>query len=163
MMGSLPALLACGTVGGLLFHWLKIPGGPMVGSMLAVIAHNLFLSDSVVLPSALKTGTYIFMGIVVGSMFRPSMLAIVRDSWYMLLISSAILFGAGFFSAYLTYKTGTLSATSAYLATSPGGLNALTGMAAQMGEDAPIILLYQMTRQYAVILFAPLIGRFLLR
>ena len=163
MMGSLPALLACGSAGGLLFHWLKVPGGPMVGAMLAVIAHNLLISESVVLPSALKTGTYILMGIVVGSMFRPSMLGILRDSWYMLFISSAILFTAGFFSAYLAYKTGTLSATSAYLATSPGGLNALTGMAAQMGEDAPIILLYQMTRQYAVILLAPLIGKWLLR
>jgi len=165
MLGSFPALLVSGSIGGLLFHWFKIPGGPMVGSMLSVILYNLLLTGGhpVALPSALKLGAYILMGVVVGSMFHPEMLSRLRESWHMLFISSVILLAAGVFSAYLTYKTGTLSATSAFLATSPGGLNALTGLAAQMGEDAPIILLYQMTRMYTVVLTAPLIGRWLLR
>ncbi len=164
MSVSFPLLLVFGTAGGLLFQNFKIPGGAMVGAMLGSLLCNILLTSefAVVLPSSFKTVSYILMGIVVGSMFRPDMMDLIRQCWHMLLLSSLILIGGGVISAYLTYRTGTLSATSAYLATSPGGLNALSGLAAQMGEDAPIILLFQMVRMYAVILTAPVISRFFL-
>ena len=34
-------IVLCGTAGGLLFHWLHVPGGPMLGAVLAVLAGKL--------------------------------------------------------------------------------------------------------------------------
>ena len=53
------------------------------------------------------------------------------------------------------------SVTSAYLATSPGGLNVVVGLAADMGPNAPIVLAYQMVRLYTIILTVPLAARIL--
>ena len=47
---------------------------------------------------------------------------------------------AGMLIAIFVVKFGNLDVTSAYLATSPGGLNVVVGLAADMGPNAPIVL-----------------------
>ena len=47
---------------------------------------------------------------------------------------------------------------SAILATSPGGLNAVVGLAADMGNSAPAVMAFQMVRLYTVVLLSPLIS-----
>jgi len=164
-MASFPVLMTCGMAGGLFFYFCKIPGGPLVGAMLGTILFKLFLAHGVNIsfPPLLKTVAYIMVGTVIGSMFNPDMLVTLKNSWYMLLLSSGILVSAGILSAYLLYKTGMLSPIGSYLASSPGGMNALPSLAAQMGEEAPLILVFHITRMYMVLLSAPIIGRLLLR
>ena len=68
---------------------------------------------------------------------------------------------AGMLIAIFVVKFGNLDVTSAYLATSPGGLNVVVGLAADMGPNAPIVLAYQMVRLYTIILTVPLAARIL--
>lgn len=161
-MFSLPIVLVCGTAGGLLFTWLKLPGGAMVGSLVAVVlANSLADLPDFSLPEHFKTIVYIALGIVIGCMYKPGMLSVVRDTWPTLLISTSILLLAGFGSAVYVCRSGVLGPVGAYLATSPGGLNVLTGLAAEMGEGAPIVVVYQLVRLYAILLMAPFVGRWL--
>ena len=41
MTYAFPLIALAGTAGGLLFHWLHVPGGPMFGAVLAVLAVKL--------------------------------------------------------------------------------------------------------------------------
>lgn len=161
-MYTLPIILLCGTGGGLLFSWLKLPGGAMVGALVAVVLVNSVADlPAFELPEAFKTGVYIALGIVTGCMYKPGMLSVVRDSWPTLLISTGILLLAGLGCAVYVHRSGVLGPVGAYLATSPGGLNVITAVAAELGEGAPVVVVYQMVRLYAILLFAPFVGRWL--
>ena len=93
-------------------------------------------------------------------MYRPEMLLAVRDTWPVLVISTLLVLVAGMLIAIFVVKFGNLDVTSAYLATSPGGLNVVVGLAADMGPNAPIVLAYQMVL-YTIILTVPLAARIL--
>lgn len=162
MLPTLPVIIGCGVAGGLFFTRLNLPGGAMVGAMAGVVLVNS-LADlpPCDLPEYFKTAVYIALGIVMGCMYRPGMLAVVRQSWPTLLISTAVILLAGIGCAFYVCRSGVLGPTGAYLATSPGGLNVLAGLAAEMGEGGPIVVVYQLVRLYAILLIAPFVGKWL--
>lgn len=84
-----------------------------------------------------------------------------RSGTHGLVISTLLVLVAGMLIAIFVVKFGNLDVTSAYLATSPGGLNVVVGLAADMGPNAPIVLAYQMVRLYTIILTVPLAARIL--
>ena len=55
--------------------------------------------------------------------------------------------------------TGAMSQLDAYLATSPGGLPAVTAVAISSGADVGLIVTMQLLRVFVALLVAPLIGR----
>jgi len=75
-------------------------------------------------------------------------------------LSTGIILLAGCVCAWIVARSGVLSINSAYLATSPGGFNAIMGFALT-NEEAPIVMVYHLVRIYAVILLAPYVGRLL--
>ena len=163
-MTTLLLLALCGAVGGLLFEYLNVPGGAMTGAMIAVILCKMLLAlPQVNVPKPVATAVYIGLGIIVGNMFRPEMLLAVKDTWPILLISSLLVLLAGMIIAVFVYKFGHLDVTSAYLATSPGGLNAVVALAAGSSPNAPMVLAYQIVRLYAIIFTVPLISKVLQR
>jgi len=52
---------------------------------------------------------------------------------------------------------------TAYLATTPGGLFAVLATAADSGSDVTYVLAAQVIRVFAMLLFAPVLGRFFRR
>ena len=149
-MSTLIILLLCGAAGGFIFEWFGLPGGAMTGAIIAVILLKSFSSlPQAAFPRPFQFCIYAGLGVLVGNMYRPEMLLAVRDTWPVLVIST------------LLVKFGNLDVTSAYLATSPGGLNVVVGLAADMGPNAPIVIAYQMVRLYTIILTVPLAARIL--
>lgn len=163
-MTAVVILLFYGVIGGLLFEWLHLPGGPMTGAIIAVILYKTVMTPpNIELPRVLQLSVYIFLGVIVGNMYKPGMLLAVKDTWPVLLISTGLILVSGLAIAVFVFKFGKLDAASAYLATSPGGLNAIMGLAADMGPNAPIILAYQMVRLYTIILTVPYASKLLYR
>ena len=163
-MSTLIILLACGAAGGLLFELFGLPGGAMTGAIVAVILLKTFSAlPQAAFPRPFQFCVYAGLGVLVGNMYRPEMLLAVRDTWPTLVASTVMVLGAGMLIAVFVAKFGNLDPTSAYLATSPGGLNVVVGLAADMGPNAPIVLAYQMVRLYTIILTVPLAARILHR
>ena len=161
-MSTLLILLCCGAAGGLLFQAFELPGGAMTGAILAVIiVKSLTNLPNVPTPRPLQLVVYICLGVIVGNMYRPEMLLAVRNTWPVLIISTVLVLAAGMATALLVVKFGHLDAPSAYLATSPGGLNVVVGLASDMSPNAPIVLAYQMVRLYAIILTVPIAAKIL--
>ncbi len=161
-MSTLILLMLCGAAGGFLFEWYNLPGGAMTGAIVAVILLKTFSAmPQAAFPRPIQFCIYVGLGVLVGNMYRPEMLLAVRDTWPTLVLSTLMVLAAGILIAVFVHKFGNLDITNAYLATSPGGLNVVVGLAADMGPNAPIVLAYQMIRLYAIILTVPLAARIL--
>ncbi len=163
-MTTLFVLLLCGAAGGLLFQAFDLPGGAMTGAIVAVIiVKSLTTLPNVATPRPFQLAVYICLGVIVGNMYRPDMLMAVRNTWPVLIVSTVFVLTAGVATALFVAKFGQLDAPSAYLATSPGGLNVVVGLAADMGPNAPVVLAYQMVRLYAIIFTVPIAAKILYR
>ncbi len=148
-------LLAGGTAAGCLFHYLNIPGGCMLGAVAGAIAVKLFFAGEVTVPAPLYNAIQIGMGICVGAMFSVDLLPTLKAQLPVMLSSTAILLLAGLAAAFWVRHTTDMDVISSILATSPGGLNAVVGMAEANGH-MPKILAFQMTRFYLVIFMVPI-------
>ncbi len=153
-------MLLCGTLGGLLFLWLEIPGGSMVGAAMATMLFFALMPSGrlrVSVPPAVEHSVDILMGIIIGSMFQPELFGLFWNNWLPILLSTLAILGGGLLGAAVLYHCGVFRSMGAYLASSPGGLNAVIGIAAEVGEDAPLILLCQMVRLYVILLLTPFV------
>ena len=158
-MNSLPFLLIVGFVGALLFTLLKLPGGAMTGSMLSVLLYTSITElPPPQTPSWMSFAIYTCVGVLIGSMYKPGMFHAIGSAWPVLLLSTGLILLAGCACAWIVARSGALSINSAYLATSPGGFNAIMGFSLT-NEEAPIIMVYHLVRIYMVILLAPYLGQ----
>lgn len=161
-MMTLIVLFAVGLAGGLVFDYFDLPGGPMTGAMLAVVIFKTFGSVSTPeIPHWIRYVIYGCVGVIVGNMYSPDMLAVIRSTWPIMLLSTAIILLAGLFCAWVSMRFGGMSAGGAYLATSPGGFNAIVALAGDAGNEAPVVMVYHLVRIYAIVLLSPLVAKLL--
>jgi membrane AbrB-like protein len=160
-MNSLPLLFGVGFAGASLFSLLKLPGGALTGAMISVVAFTVISGQPPAeKPDWLSFIVYTGVGVLIGSMSKPGMLQAVGAAWPTLALSTGLILLAGCVCAWIVARNGALSIDSAYLATSPGGFNAIMGLSLA-NDEAPIIMIYHLVRIYAVILLAPYMGRLL--
>ena len=75
-----------------------------------------------------------------------------------MLLSTGIILLAGLLCTYIVVRWGGLSLGGAYLATSPGGFNAIVALSGGSGDEAPIVMIYHLVRIYSIVLLSPYIG-----
>lgn len=151
-------LIICGVAGGLLFAFLHIPGGAMLGAVVAVLAVKLLGHMEADTPRLFQLGAQIAIGIMVGNMMTGGTLLEIRAMAPLMFGSTALLMVAGALGAWCICRWSGMDAGSAILATSPGGLQAVVGMASDLGSHAPAVLAFHLVRLYTVLLLAPLLG-----
>ncbi|WP_337810075.1 AbrB family transcriptional regulator [Desulfovibrio sp.] len=151
-------LIACGIVGGLLFFFLHIPGGAMLGAVVAVLAVKMLGHVETDTPHLFQLGAQIAIGVMVGNMMTGGTLLEIRAMAPLMFGSTALLVVAGALRAWFICRSAGLDAGSAILATSPGGLQAVVGMASDLGTNAPAVLAFHLVRLYTVLLLAPFLG-----
>lgn len=151
-------LLVCGAVGGSLFVVLHVPGGAMLGAVVAVLAFKLSGTLAAQTPPLFQTCAQIAIGVVVGNMLTSQALTEIRNMAGLMTLSTFILIAAGFVSSWIISRQTGMDAATSILASSPGGLQAVVGLASDMGNQAPAVMAFQMVRLYAVVLLAPLIS-----
>ncbi len=148
-------LLVCsGAAIGCLFHFLSIPGGCMLGAVVGSIAAKLLFAGDITISPVVHNAIQIGMGICVGAMFSVELLPVMKAQFPMMLLSTVILLAAGLASAFLVCHTTDMDVISSILSTSPGGLNAVIGMA-ENNTHLPKVMAFQMTRLYMVIFMVP--------
>ncbi len=154
MNHQLVMLIVCGTVSGCLFKHFNVPGGCMLGAVVGSMAVKLLGLADVQMPPLFYNAAQIGMGICVGSMLSLDLLALMKDQIPVMILSTCILLAAGLGAAFVVRHMTDIDVTGSILATSPGGLNAVIGLA-DVNENLPKIMAFQMTRLYVVILMVP--------
>ena len=147
-------LVVSGVAGGCLFKYFNIPGGCMLGAVVGTMLIKLFGIAEIQMPALFYNAAQLGIGICVGSMLSLDMLASMKGQIPVMVLSTAILLLAGLGSAFVVRHMTDLDVTSSILATSPGGLNAVIGLA-DAAEHLPKIMAFQMVRLYVVILLVP--------
>lgn len=155
--------LALAGGGAWLAQRLKIPAGNLLVPMtLGAVLHATGLL-AIALPTWLLGAGYAVLGWYVGLQFTRETLAVAVRSIPALLGATFLLIGLCALSAWLLRSLSGTDALTAYLATSPGGLDSIAIIALGSGANIPFVLAIQALRIFVVILTGPPLAKFIAR
>ncbi len=160
-MADMGVFITGGVVGGLLMHQTKLPAGALLGALLGGIACKFLVKHGVALPDSWQLALQIFIGLAIASKFELEMLAILKPLLVPILFSAIALAVTGLISTILLVKLGLLDAGTAYLATSPGAMTVMLGVASSMDVNAPVTVVFHLARIMMIVVSAPFVVKLL--
>jgi len=160
---SLAQTLAIVAGGALIGRQLRIPAGPfLVPMMVGAVLEATKLVD-IVLPAWLLEIAYATIGWYVGLAFNRDVIAYALRAIPQLLLATFLLIGLCGLSALMLTLWLHTDPLSAYLATSPGGLDSVAVIAIASHADLPFVLALQTLRMFMVIITGPAIAKLISR
>jgi membrane AbrB-like protein len=126
---------------------LRLPAGALLGPLVLGVGLEELGVVHLAWPPGVPQAAFLVLGLWVGRLF-PVVLASAAG----LVVACA---GLGWALTALTDVDG----LTAYLATTPGGIDSVAIMALGSGADAPLVLAVQMLRLFAVVFAGTLLGR----
>jgi membrane AbrB-like protein len=162
-IADMALLLAAGLAVALLFERLRVPGGWVVGGLVA--SASLLLGGVVEgrLPNALIVGGTLALCALTGCRFRPGDLPAVMRVAGPVLVSIAIASAASAAAAMAVSVIFGISIVQTLIAFAPGGLDALIILAFQMNIDPAYVAAHHVVRFVALAFAAPFLARWLAR
>jgi len=151
--------LLIGTVGGLIGSRLKMPGGTLMGAMMAIVVFKVLLQKDFDVPKAYTFLVQVLIGIMVGASYSPEMNRLFVKIVGPVIVSTAVLIAAGLAISVVLVKIGLLDASTAYLSTSPGAMSAMVTLAEESEAHSPVVLAFHFFRIAVIILTAPVVFR----
>lgn len=155
--------LALAVGGGWLGTRLKLPAGAFLVPMIAGAVLHASGIMTIALPPWLLAASYAFVGWNIGLRFtRPIIMHASRALPQMVLSILLLLAFCGGLAFILSEATG-IDPLTAYLATSPGGMDAIAIIAAAAKVDLPFVMTLQTVRFVIVLFLGPPLARFVAR
>ena len=160
---ELAILVAAGIAASLVMNWLKLPGGWVIGGLIA--SSSLLLSGVVEaqLPAFLVIPCSIALGAIAGSRFRPGDLTLLPRIAGPALGAFAIAVAFSAAAAVTVTLLFGVNIIQTLLAFAPGALEALTVLAYQMNIDPAYVAAHHVVRFVALVIAVPIIARWLAR
>ncbi len=156
-------MLSVAVIGGFLGQKLHIPAGAMLVPMiLGAVLHSSGLAD-IYQPFWMQAGASVLLGWYVGLGFNRTLLISAFRMLPQLLLSTALLIGLCALSAWLLFRFSHTDPLTAYLSTSPGGLDSVILIAMGSQADVSFVVAVQTLRLFTVILVGPGIARLICR
>ncbi|MHB1131791.1 MAG: AbrB family transcriptional regulator [Chloroflexota bacterium] len=153
--------LGLGAAGGVLLILAGVPGGGVVGSLVAVAAAAIFTGNAGQPPVPVRAAAQLGVGVLVGSSLTPAALQLVWESLPVVAsITTATLASGLVLSTFVESRVR--GAGTALLACAPGGLTQMPLIADELGADLAQVTIFQLTRFIASIVLLPVLFRLLL-
>ncbi|MGN6375371.1 MAG: AbrB family transcriptional regulator [Sphingomonas sp.] len=154
------AVAAIGAAGGIL---IGLPAGALLGPIVLGAALNIAGVIHVELPGWLLAVSYAVVGWRIGLSFTREIVATAKAALPRILLSIGLLlaFCAGI--AVLIASTTNVDLVTAYLATSPGGMDSVAIIAASTHVDVPFVMALQALRFVTVLVAGPALFRLIAR
>lgn len=162
-LAPLAQTLAVVAGGVLLARWLRAPAGALLLPMAAGTALSSTGLLAITLPPWLLWSAYASLGWYIGLRFTTRTVRHALRAIPQLLLSSCLLIALCCGAAWLLTVWLDVDGLSAYLATTPGGLDSVAVIAVGSGCDVPFVLALQTMRLFAVVLTGPLVARLVCR
>ena len=141
----------------------KIPSGALLAPMIVTIALKLTGMLTIELPPWLLAIAYALLGWRIGLGFSRRLLRHAASVLPHVLGSIAVLISFCAVLAYLLNRYFGIDALSAYLATSPGGLDTVAIIAASTPVNVPFVMALQTARLMLIMALGPWIARWVAR
>ena len=155
-------LVGASAVAGLLFAWLKVPAGLILGAALMSAALGLTgivrggAPDSILIPAN------VILGVMIGLRFKgiswPELRMALGDGFAGFVIAMVI----AVVGAVVTSMVADLPLALTLLAFAPGGLEAMTIMAFALNLDPAYVAAHQVARYIGLVLLMPAVTGFVL-
>jgi membrane AbrB-like protein len=161
---SLPDLAATAilaVIGGSVGLALRIPAGVLLGPLVLGAVLNVFGWVRIELPPVVLVASFALIGWNIGLRFTHDVLAAAARALPQCLVAIVLLM------AFCGILAGALTALfhidplTAYLATSPGGVDAAAIIAASTKVDMPFVMALQTVRMIVLLLVGPYIARWI--
>ena len=137
----------------------RIPAGGILLPMILGTVLHLTGVITIELPQWFLVASYLLLGWTIGLRFTRKILAYAIRALPQILLSILVLMGFCAGLAYLLVIGMGIDPLTAYLATSPGGVDSIAIIAASSKVDMPFIMAMQMMRLIAVLMIGPHISR----
>ena len=154
---NLVGLLVSAAVGGLALQRSGLSGGIVIGAMVGSAAWSLASGGAeVVIPGPIRSGALIVLGATIGAGITRQ--SVHETSRYLLpaVLASVLIIAAGIGISLLLRAIG-IAPPEDLLATSPGALSAVVGVAADRGENATVVGVFHTVRVLVVLATLPLL------
>lgn len=139
---------------------LAIPAGSMLLPLILAVALQYFGLIVIELPLMLLTAAYAVIGWSIGLRFNSAILRHALHSLPKVLMAiSALIILSGFIAIGL-WKIADYDLFTAYLASSPGGADSVAVIAATSAVDAGFVMSMQLSRFLFVLIFGPIVSKF---
>jgi uncharacterized protein len=162
--GSLALVLLLIAVGQQLARVMRLPAWPLLGPMLLLAVLHAGGWLSIDLPRWLLAASYALLGWHIGLGFRRDALRYARRALPVVVTAALCLMALCGALAWCLTQLAHVDALTAYLATSPGGMDSVAIIAASTPRvDLPFVLALQAVRLLFVIALAPLVTRLVVR
>jgi uncharacterized protein len=161
---SLPDLAATAilaVIGGSVGLALRVPAGVLLGPPVLGAVLNVFGWVHIELPPVVLLASFALLGWNIGLRFTHDVLAAAARALPQCLVATVLLM------AFCGILAGTLTALfhvdplTAYLATSPGGVDAAAIIAASTKVDTPFVMALQTVRMIVLLLVGPYVARWM--
>ncbi|MDB5707915.1 MAG: AbrB protein [Sphingomonas bacterium] len=152
--------LAIAAVGAWLGIRLKLPAAPMIGALILGSALNIAGLVRFDLPGWLLAASYAVVGWRIGLHFTRDIVKAAARVLPRILLSIALLIGISACIGFLLARFGGVDPVTAYLATSPGGMDSVAIIAASTRVDVPYVMALQALRFFACVVAGPALARF---
>jgi len=160
---NLLLLASCGVVGAAIGRSVHLPSPTFLGPFLASLLLSWTLPLTFHLPSLAFSAGLLLMGISIGVRFdvplarRLGRAALIESALVVVLIGASLAVGYAFHLA-----TG-VSAVTAVLGSTPGGMEVMVATAVEVGGDSGLVLAMQMVRWFMILLAGPWVAVRLVR
>jgi membrane AbrB-like protein len=152
-------LIALG--GAVLGHVLRFPAGPLLLPLALGTLVQVAGLVRIALPEWLLAISYALVGWRIGLGFRRQILLHASRALPQIVLSILVLMAFAGGLAFLLTRLVGIDPLTAYLATSPGGLDSVAIIAAASDVDLPFVMALQTVRFLVVLLLGPLLARFI--
>ena len=158
--GGFAATLLIAACGGLIGMALRIPAGTLLMPMVMAAVLEAVGLVTVVLPPWLLAITYALLGWSIGLSFNREILRHAARALLPITLAIGVMIGvcAGL-AAILVHYAG-IDPLTAYLATSPGGMDSVAIIGAASKADLSFVMALQVVRLVIVLILGPPLARF---
>lgn len=158
--GNVALTLGVGIVFGLIGRWLRIPAGSFLAPFAVGSALTMTGTMHFELPQWLLAIAFALLGWNIGLGFTRSILRHARRAFAPTVISIIVLLSFSGLMAFALVAWLGIDPMTAYLATSPGGLDSIAVIAASSDVDLSFVMALQTARLVIITLIGPVIARF---
>lgn len=142
-------------------RYSKVPGAQFIFPLVGGSALHVFGLLPIDVTWWLLDVAYLTVGWTIGLSYTREILMFVASVLPTLLLSTAVLLGMCALAGALLVLLVHVDPLTAYLATTPGGLDSVSIIALGSGSNVPLILAIQMLRLFAVVATSPPLAKFI--
>lgn len=152
--------LAIAIFGGFLGKWLKLPAGIFLMPLILGATLTMTGIVTIQIPEWLLALSYAMLGWNIGLGFTRPILAHARKALVPTIVSILSLMAFSGILAFILVEAVGVDPLTAYLATSPGGMDSIAIIAASSNVDVSFVMTLQAVRLMLVMAFGPGLARF---